>query len=136
MPYDDKDLGIIFPTRKGEPIGSDNERTMIDNIEGSDQIRTSIRISEDENGCKKTVRLRTRWGYPDFVTEKVCKTGEETEPIYMDSGIVDMFSVVPDSPPLDIQSAPLYYGNTQRAYATSHKPVSYTHLTLPTNREV
>lgn len=121
MPYDDKDLGIIFPTRKGEPIGSDNERTMIDNIEGSDQIRTSVRISEDENGCKKTVRLRTRWGYPDFITEKACKSSEETSPVYMDSGIVDMFSVVPDSPPLDIQSAPLYYGNTQRSYATNHK---------------
>ena len=120
MPYDDKDIGIIFPTRKGEPIGSDNERTMIDNIEGADQIRTSIRISEDENGCKKTVRLRTRWGYPDFVTEKVCSDEEENVPIYMDTGAVEIISVNPNDP-RSLDPAPLWYSTIQRTYYATKK---------------
>lgn len=113
MPYEDKELDRLFPTRVGESIGTDNERTMLDNINGANQIRTSIRLEETDT-CKTTIRLRTRAGHPDFIVEKEC-SGEESQPVYMDSGIVDLLSIAPYNP-LTLVSAPLYYGSIQRAY--------------------
>lgn len=136
MAYDDKEVNTVFPTRVGESTGTANERTMLDDVGGANQIRTSIRLFETGT-CKTTVRLRTRAGNPDFIVEKVCQE-EESAPVYMDSGAVDLLSVAPDSP-LTILSAPLYYGSVQQAYFTSEKllgkilPPSTATISAPAN---
>ncbi len=136
MAYEDKDLNALFPTTNSGDIGAHEQRTAIDHLGGANQIRTSIRLEETDT-CKTTIRLRTRAGNPDFIVEKVC-SDEENKPVYMDSGVVDLLSVAPDSP-LATQSSPLYYGTIQQTYFANEKllgkivPPSTTAISPPAN---
>lgn len=64
MSYEDKNLGLIFPTRTGESVGGGKEREMLDSI-GAQNIRTKIYTHPDGT----TTRLKTRGGFPEFVTD-------------------------------------------------------------------
>lgn len=122
MAYDDKD-DRKFPTRTGLPTGTEttgtaNERSMLDSLGGSDNIRTKIQYSEDNNSTTTTT-LRTRAGNPEFVTE-VTGGEEEYTDVYMDTGAVDLLSIAPNNP-LTGMPAPLYYGDIQRSYVANKK---------------
>jgi len=119
MAYDDKDLNILFPTRQGEATGTSNERTMLDKT-GSSGIRTQIREIISSDGRHGTVRLRTRAGSPEFVTEFEPADDDTQEAVYMDSGLVDLISVAPSDPRSSLP-APLYYGTIERTYAANKK---------------
>ena len=92
MAYDDKDEGRVFPTRTGVATGSANERTMLD-VVGASGIRTQNRGIVGPEGQKGTVRLRTRGGSPEFVTEFEPVDTRSEEEVYMDSGALDLRSV-------------------------------------------
>lgn len=64
MAFDDKDLGVVFPTRNGVAIGAAGERAMLDAIGGANQIRTRLTLNPDGS----TTLLRTRNGMPEFTT--------------------------------------------------------------------
>ena len=65
MVFDDKDDGLIFPTRHGVAQGSAVERQMLSAVGGPDSIRTRLLTNPDGS----TTRLKTRGGKPEFVTE-------------------------------------------------------------------
>ena len=54
--FDDKDLGVVFPTRTGTAAGTGQERVMLDHV-GANSIRTYI-VGD--------TMLRTRNGMPEF----------------------------------------------------------------------
>lgn len=119
MAYERDDASApVFPTRKGEATGASNERTMIDTV-GADGIRTQQRSIIGSDGRKGMVRLRTRAGFNDFVTE-FDPSDEVSEVVYMDSGAVDLISVNP-SDPRSALPAPLYYGAIERSYFGMNK---------------
>lgn len=64
--YNDKNAGLIFPVRHGDPAGTANERTLLDAVEGSGSFRTREQRSADGN---TVTRLRTKGGQPQFETE-------------------------------------------------------------------
>ncbi len=74
MSYKDDDK-IVFPTRKGEPIGTSAERKMLDNARGAQGIVERVRELPDGS----RVRLKTRAGFPDFVREP---SGRSTDVLY------------------------------------------------------
>lgn len=74
MSYKDDDK-IVFPTRKGEPIGTSAERKMLDNARGAQGIVERVRDLPDGS----RVRLKTRAGFPDFVREP---SGRSTDVLY------------------------------------------------------
>lgn len=119
MAYDDKDEGRVFPTRTGVATGSANERTMLD-VVGAGGIRTQNRDIVGPEGQKGTVRLRTRGGSPEFVTEFEPSDDDVLEGVYMDSGAVDLISANPYDPRSTLP-APLYYGTIERSYFGMHK---------------
>lgn len=119
MAYDDKDEGRVFPTRTGVATGSANERTMLD-VVGASGIRTQNRDIVGPEGQKGTVRLRTRGGSPEFVTEFEPVDTRSKKEVYMDSGALDLLSVNLTNP-LALQDAILYYASAQKAYFTSNK---------------
>ena len=65
MSYRDDKFGEIFPTRRGVPAGTANERKMLDVLGGSDSFKTRI---ETVNGVE--TMLRTKNGMPQFSTRK------------------------------------------------------------------
>lgn len=119
MAYDDKYEGRVFPTRTVVATGSANERTMLD-VVGAGGIRTQNRDIVGPEGQKGTVRLRTRGGAPEFVTEFEPSDDEVLEDVYMDSGAVDLISVNPYDPRSSLP-APLYYGTIERSYFGMNK---------------
>ena len=116
MAYDDKD-GTKFPTRSGQATGHSNERTMLDELGGADNIRHRQRMGADG----LVTHVKTRGGHPHFWNEPLPKDEEDpVSPIYMDSGTVDLLSVSPENP-LSALAAPLYYSNDQKAAYAAEK---------------
>lgn len=125
MAYEDKDIKTLFPTANSGEVGAHEQRTGIDHVGGANQIRTSIRLEETDS-CKSTIRLRTRAGFPDFVVERVCSKDEESQPVYMDTGAVEITSVNP-SDPRSNDPAPLWYSAIQRTYYAAKKLLGKIH---------
>lgn len=111
MAYDDKSLGSLFPTRTGEATGTANERQMLDAVNDTAGFRTRLQ----ENGDGSTTRLRTRGGFPEFVTNRVQTETTEVELPEMDSGAIDLVATAPAHPKL-YDDGILHYGSIQRAY--------------------
>lgn len=83
MPFDDKYLGTIFPTRNGVPTGAALERTMLDAVDGAQGIRTRLLVQPDG----RATRLKTRAGNPEFVTDEPQRAAVTDTPVdYMTSG--------------------------------------------------
>lgn len=64
----------IFPTRTGESVGSATERTMLNEAQGPNSTRTVIRNHSDGS----STRLRTRDGFPEFLTVGVSEDIEKS----------------------------------------------------------
>lgn len=101
MAYDDKDK-TFFPTRHGAAIGTGRERVMIDSVGGAQTIVTKIR----ENNDGSTTRLKTRAGFPEFITEGGRKDPEKIGKTRYAYGLVDSYFSVSGSVPST--SSPLY----------------------------
>jgi len=107
----DKKFGELFPTRTGTPIGTANERQMLDAIGGSDGFRT--RIQKDAATGLETI-LRTKNGMPQF--SNLPQVQIETDlPIFMDSGAIDLNGMGTESPER-FNNGILHYGTNQRLY--------------------
>jgi hypothetical protein len=116
MAYDDKD-DTKFPTRFGQATGHANERTMLDELGGANGIRHRQRLGADG----VTTHVKTRGGHPHFWNEPLPGSDDESvSPIYMDSGVVDLLSINPDSP-VSVLASPLYYGTDQDSYYAAEK---------------
>ncbi len=94
MAYDDKDK-TFFPTRYGVAIGSGRERVMLDKVGGAQTIATKIR----ENSDGTTTRLKTRAGFPEFITDGENKESESIRKTRYAYGLVDSYFSVSGSVP-------------------------------------
>lgn len=97
--FDDKKLGVIFPTRSGTPTGTANERQMLDKT-GAGDISKSYRTLADGS----VVRCETRNGMPRFIVEKTAGTTSAELAAYMESGVLE-FSYPGDENPTRLDPA-------------------------------
>lgn len=70
MPYLDKDLGEILPTRTGDAQGTALERKMLDRVDDTCGFHTAFRQNPDGG----FTMLRTKGGSPQFSTTTVSKS--------------------------------------------------------------
>lgn len=131
MAYKDKKLGELFPTRHGEASGTANERQMLDAINDTPNFRT--RIQNNANGT--TTRLRSRGGFPEFVTDSVATDSPTEQAVDMDSGAIDVVNTSQISP-LRYSDGILHYGSIERLYFSLARllgKISTTRITLLSN---
>lgn len=102
MAFDDKKLGVRFPTRNGKIIGTGPERVMLEATDGSANIKKRFQNNPDGS----VTMLQTRNGFPEFTT--IVPPVVESVVPYLESGQLE-WSFPGDENPTRLDAAAWHF---------------------------